>query len=186
MPNSLRTAPRPAFSETSLNIRKFTVHVLLKPGLENFKHYCTSVWDESDCAVVWGFFGMPFCGIGMKTDLFQSCGHCWVFQVCWHIECSSFTASSFRIWNSSTGILSPPLALFVVMLPKAHLTSFQDVWLSVSDHTIVIIWEVIQYYTLQPWQRQEKLLRAQDNTSYANSHTTSDTEVSYHPCVYFG
>ena len=59
----------------------------------------------------------------MKTDLFQSCGHCWVFQICWHIECSTFTASSFRIWNSSAGILSPLLALFVVMLPKAYLTS---------------------------------------------------------------
>ena len=59
----------------------------------------------------------------MKIDLFQSRGHCWVFQMCWHIECSTFTASSFRIWNSSTGIPSPPLALFVVMLPKAHLTS---------------------------------------------------------------
>ena len=47
---------------------------------------------------------LPFFGIGMKTDLFQSCGHCWVFQFCWHIECSTFTASSFRIWNSSTGI----------------------------------------------------------------------------------
>ena len=32
-----------AFSKTSLNIRKFTVHVLLKPGLENFEHYFTSV-----------------------------------------------------------------------------------------------------------------------------------------------
>ena len=59
----------------------------------------------------------------MKTDLFQSCGHCWVFQIFWHIECSTFTASPFRIWKSSTGIPSPPLALFVVMLPKAHLTS---------------------------------------------------------------
>ena len=56
----------------------------------------------------------------MKTDLFQSCGHCWVFQICWHIECSTFTASSFRVWNSSTGIPSPPLALFIVILPKAH------------------------------------------------------------------
>ena len=45
---------------------------------------------------------LPFFGIVMKTDLFQSCGHCWVFQICWHIECSTFTASSFRIWNSST------------------------------------------------------------------------------------
>ena len=59
----------------------------------------------------------------MKTDLFQSCGHCWVFQICWHIECSTFTASSFRNWNSSTGIPSPPPALFVVMLPKTLLTS---------------------------------------------------------------
>ena len=59
----------------------------------------------------------------MKTDLLQSCGHCWVFQICWHIECSTFTASSLRIWKSSTGIRSPPLALFIVRLFKAHLTS---------------------------------------------------------------
>ena len=77
-------------------------------------------------AIVWQFvyyLALPFFGIGMKTDIFQSCGHCWVFQICCHIECSSFTASSFRIWNSSAEILSPPLALFVVMLPKAHLAS---------------------------------------------------------------
>ena len=65
---------------------------------------------------------LPLFGIGMKTDLFQSCGNCWVFQIYLHIECSTFTASSFRIWNSSTGIPSP-LALFVVMLSKACLTS---------------------------------------------------------------
>ena len=65
---------------------------------------------------------LPFFGIGMKTDLFQSCDHGWVFQICWHIEYSTFTASSFRIWNSSTGIPSPLLALFIVMLPKARLT----------------------------------------------------------------
>ena len=49
----------------------------------------------------------------MKTDLFQS----------WLVECSTFTASSFRVLNNSAGISSFPLALFVVMLPKAHLTS---------------------------------------------------------------
>ena len=59
----------------------------------------------------------------MTTDLFQSGGHCWVFQICWHIDYNTFTASSFRTWNSSTGIPSHPLALFIVMLPKAHLTS---------------------------------------------------------------
>jgi len=77
-------------------------------------------------AIVWYFehsLALPLFGIGMKTDLFQSCGHYWVFQICWRIECSPFPASSSRIWNSSTGIPSPPLALFVVMLPKAYLTS---------------------------------------------------------------
>ena len=59
----------------------------------------------------------------MKTDLFQSCSQCGAFQICWHTECSTFTASSFRIWNSSTGIPSPPLALLIVILSKAHLTS---------------------------------------------------------------
>ena len=63
-----------AFSKTSLNIRKFTVHILLKTGLDNFEHYFTSMWDECNCAVVWAFFGIAF-GIGMKSDLFQSCGH---------------------------------------------------------------------------------------------------------------
>ena len=65
---------------------------------------------------------LPFFGIGVKMDLFQSHGQCWVFQICWHIECSTFTASSFKIWNNSTWIPSPPLALFVVMLLKAHMT----------------------------------------------------------------
>ena len=71
-------------------------------------------------AIVWQFehsLALFFFGIGMKTDLFLSCGHCWVFQICWHIECSTFTASSFRIWNSSAGIPLHPLALFIVMLP---------------------------------------------------------------------
>ena len=74
----------------------------------------------------------------MKTHIFQSCGHCWVFQICWHIECNTFTAPSFRMWNSSTGIPSPPLALFIVMLPKAHLTSHSR--MSGSRWTIIPSW----------------------------------------------
>ena len=46
-----------AFSKTSLNIWKFTVHILLKPGLENLEHYFASLWDACNCAVVWAFFG---------------------------------------------------------------------------------------------------------------------------------
>ena len=59
----------------------------------------------------------------MKTDPFQLCRHWCIFQICCHIECSTFTASFFRIWNSSTGIPSPPLALFIVLLSNVHLTS---------------------------------------------------------------
>ena len=47
-----------AFSKTRLNIWKFTVHVLLKPVLKNFKHYFTSVWEECNCVAVWAFFGI--------------------------------------------------------------------------------------------------------------------------------
>ena len=49
-----------AFSKTSLNIWKFTVHILLRPVLENFEHYFISVCDECNCAVVGAFFGIAF------------------------------------------------------------------------------------------------------------------------------
>ena len=49
-----------AFSKTSLNIWKFTVHILFTSDLDNFEHYFTSVWDECSCAVVWAFFSIAF------------------------------------------------------------------------------------------------------------------------------
>ena len=39
------------------------------------------------------FLVLPFLGIRMKIDIFQSCGNCWVFQICWHIECSTWKES---------------------------------------------------------------------------------------------
>ena len=48
----------------------------------------------------------------VKSDLFPVCDHCWVSKFA-----GVLNASSFRIWKSSTGIPSPLLALFVVMLP---------------------------------------------------------------------
>ena len=99
---------------------------------------------------------LPFFGIGMKTDLFQSCGHCWVFQIFWHTECSTFRESSFRIWNSSTGIPSLPLALFVEMFPKAHLTSHSrmsgsrwvitTLWLTGSLRSVLHSFSAYSYY----------------------------------------
>ena len=47
-----------AFSKSSLNIWKFTVHILLKPGLENFAYYFASMCDECNCVTVWTYFGI--------------------------------------------------------------------------------------------------------------------------------
>ena len=63
-----------AFSKTSLNIWKFMVHVLLKPGLENSEHYFTSVWDECNYVVVWAFFV-----IASLWDWNEN----WLFPVLW-------------------------------------------------------------------------------------------------------
>ena len=49
-----------AFSKSSLNTRKFMIHVLLKPGLKNFEHYFASLWAECSFVVVWTFFGIAF------------------------------------------------------------------------------------------------------------------------------
>ena len=112
-----------AFSKTSLNIWKFTVHVLLKPGLENFEHYFTSMWDECNCAVIRALFGIAFLWDWNET---------WPFPVLWPLLSfpnllaywvQHFHSTIFQDLNSSTGIPSPPLALFKVILPKAHLTS---------------------------------------------------------------
>ena len=95
------------------------------------------MWNEGNCMAVWTFFGTaillnwnenwPFPVLRSLLKFFQIC--CQIFCA-WlkrlsssSILCSTFTASSFRIWNSSAGIPSPPLAFFVVMLPKAPLTS---------------------------------------------------------------
>ena len=64
-----------AFSKTSWNIWKFTVHIMFKPGLENFEYYFTSVSNECNCVVFEHSLALPFLGTGMKIEFFQSCGH---------------------------------------------------------------------------------------------------------------
>ena len=79
--------------------------------------------DKCNCLVFQAFFNTTLPGNWDEDWPFQSCGHCWVFQICWHIECNALISSSFRVWNSSAGIPSPPLALLTGMLPNAPLTS---------------------------------------------------------------
>ena len=102
-----------AFSKTSLNLWKFTVHVLLKPSLENFKHYFANMWDECNCAAVWAFFGIAFLWDWNENWPFSALSPLLSFPNYWHINCSTFTASAFRIWKSSTGIPSPSLGLIM-------------------------------------------------------------------------
>ena len=76
-----------AFSKTSLTIWKFMVHVLLKPGLENFERYFTSVWDECNSAVVCTFFGISF-----LWDWNEN----WPFPVLWsHLTLSKIRTLSY-------------------------------------------------------------------------------------------
>ena len=75
-----------AFLKSSLNIWKCTVHVVLMPCLENFEHYFASMWDECNCAVVWAFFGIAFLWDWNENWPLQSCGHFWVFQICWPLS----------------------------------------------------------------------------------------------------
>ena len=77
-----------AFSKSSLNILKFKVHVLLKPGLENFEHYFASIWDECNCVVVWTFFG-----IALLWDWNED----WPFPVLWPLLFSIFAS----IWSAA-------------------------------------------------------------------------------------
>ena len=70
-----------AFSKSSLNIWKFSVHVLLKPSVENFEHYFTSVWDECNCVVVWTIFGSVWTLFGI--DFLWNWNENWPFPVLW-------------------------------------------------------------------------------------------------------
>ena len=115
-----------AFSKSSLSIWKFPGHILLKPGLDSFENYFANVWDKCNCAVLWAFFGIAFLWDWNESR---------PFPVLWlaYWAYSPLTASSFRIWNSST-----PLALFLVMLPKSHLTSHSRI--SGSRWVITPLW----------------------------------------------
>ena len=113
-----------AFSKSSLNIWKFTVHVLWMPWLENFEYYFASVWDECNCVVVWAFFGIAFLWDWNENWPFPVLWpllsfpnlqaywvqhfHSIIFEDLKELNCNSITSTSF----------------VVLLLPKAHLTLY--------------------------------------------------------------
>ena len=87
------------FSKSSLNIWKFMIHVLLKPGLENFEHYFTSGWDEWHCVVVWTLIGIAF-----LWDWNEN----WSFPVLWPLL--SFS-NSLAYYKSRLKNISPKIGI---------------------------------------------------------------------------
>ena len=72
-----------SFSKPSLDIWKFLVHIMLRPSMQDFKHDLITMGNECNCLMVSTFFGTTlFENWGERIDLFQSCGSCWVFQIC--------------------------------------------------------------------------------------------------------
>ena len=105
-------------SKPSLYIWKFLFDILLKPSMKDFEHYLASMWNEHNCTIVWTFFDIT---------LLRDYNKNWLFPVPWlllnFINLLTYR-SSLRICISSAGIPLLPLALFTVILPKAHLTSY--------------------------------------------------------------
>ena len=98
-----------AFLNTAWTL-EFLSSCTLKPNLKHLEHYHASIWNACNCGgslnIFWHCLSL---GLGWKLKGFPSflsvsCGHCRVFHICCHIEYSTFTASSFRIWNRSAGI----------------------------------------------------------------------------------
>ena len=112
-----------AFSKSSLTIWNFLVHILLRPSLKDFEHYLASMWNEYNCMVVWAFFGIALLWDWDENSPFPVLRPLLSFPNFLTYWCGTLTVSSFRIWNSSAGIPSPPLASFTVMLSTVHLTS---------------------------------------------------------------
>ena len=106
-----------ASSKSSFTTWKFSVHILLRPGLENFEHYFASMWDECNCMVDWIFFSIAFL---------------WDWNENWPFSSPVATAE----FSKFAGILSVALSQHHLLgfeiaqlefhhfhqLPKAHLT----------------------------------------------------------------
>ena len=65
-----------AFSKSSLYIWKFSVHILLKPSSKDFEHYLVACELSTPVQQFQHSLALPFFAAGMKTEVFQSCGHC--------------------------------------------------------------------------------------------------------------
>ena len=92
-----------AFSKSSLNIWKFTVQVLLKPGLKNFEHNFASMGDEFSCVVGWTFFQV------IKNPLISLC---------------NFSYNLWELWEDRNN----EKRIFVFKVKSHFLYSYLGLW----------------------------------------------------------
>ena len=136
-----------AFCKTSLNIWKFTVHVPLKPGLENFDYYFASVWHECNCAVVWAFFGIAF-----LWDWNEN----WPFPVLWPLL--SFPNLLVRFIRLST------MARLSWVTPPGMAHSF----IELDKAAWVILWQKVLFRDigLRSYDQPEEFRKVQKKTPH--------------------
>ena len=134
-----------AFSKTSLNIWKFLVHVLLKPGLENFEHYFPSLWDECNCVVVWAFFGIAFIRDWIERDT-RKAPPIWCMCVC-YVPITPRLLCTWDFAGKNTGVGCHALlqGIFVTQGSKLQPLSLRSPALIGGFFTTSTIW-VAQLY----------------------------------------
>ena len=110
----------------SLYIWKFSIHVLLKATLKDFEHNLVSMWNEtqfiySSLNIVWH---CPSLGLIWKLILSSSVATAEFSRFAGILSAAVYQHHLLRFEFSSAGIPSPSLVLFLVMLPKTHLTLY--------------------------------------------------------------
>ena len=90
------------FSKTSLNIWNFMVSCIAEAWLGEF--WALLYWRVrcvqlcNNLSIIWHCLSL---GLKWKLTFFQSCGHCWIFQICWHIEeIGSTSFITHKSWSS--------------------------------------------------------------------------------------
>ena len=96
-----------AFSRPSLNIWQFSVHIVLKPDLENFQRYFASMWSECYCVVVWTFFAIaPLWGWNENWPYLLVSPHYPPGLQMTPLRCLSSFHLKFRRWGSEQSVTS--------------------------------------------------------------------------------
>ena len=116
------------FLNTAWTTGIFFVHVLLKPHLENFKHYIASVWDECNCMLVWTFFGIAFRFIWSVNTGWWNSGLVWFVGLVW-VHRHLVQTVEANVWS----LLS---ILYIHIYIYTHTYDFQFSWVAQSCLTL--------------------------------------------------